>query len=78
MAKQKTIRRLIDYDSAKQYKTLQQIAKDKGFTGANGKNGIVKKYIQFILRREVENYEKKQLNLFAETTIKKAKNEKKI
>lgn len=71
MVKQKTIRRLIDYDSAKQYKTLQAIAKQKGFTGANGKNGIVKKYIQFLLRREVENYEKKQLSLFAEKTFDK-------
>lgn len=70
MTKEKTIRRLVDFDSMKQYKTLKQIAKDKGFTGANGKNGIVKKYVQFLLRREVEDYNKKQLDLFEKSKEK--------
>lgn len=70
MTQAKTIRRLVDFDSMKQYKTLKQIAKDKGFTGANGKNGIVKKYVQFLLRREVEDYNKKQLDLFEKSKEK--------
>jgi hypothetical protein len=70
MTQAKTIRRLVDFDSMKQYKTLKQIAKDKGFTGANGKNGIVKKYVQFLFRREVENYNKKQLDLFEKSKEK--------
>lgn len=55
--KTKTVRRLIDYDDLKQYKTLKSIAKDKGYT-------TLKKFIQFILRNEVMRYENKQLELF--------------
>ena len=53
----KTFRRLIDYDDMQQYKILKSIAKDKGYT-------TLKKYIQNLLREQVNRYKNKQLELF--------------
>ena len=53
----KTVRRLIDYDDMQQYNILKSIAKDKGYT-------TLKKYIQNLLREQVNRYKNKQLELF--------------
>ena len=57
-AKNKTVRRLVDYRDMKQYKTMQTIAKNKGVT--------LKIFVQNWFDQICETHEEKQLKLFTE------------